>query len=259
MGVSCLATHRAENCMAALPWWKRVGRVALRLRDRLLLRCLRNFVTNSRYIAQVHARPARVLYPPLLTGSQKKPAPKRDLRRVIFCGRLEPVKGAADAIRILNLLPETYCLEVLGDGPEREHLARLVDELGMPGRVKFCGWVDGPTRDRVMSSACVLLLPSVWDEAFGMAGVEAMSLGTPVVAYDVGGVAEWCRGKGAVLVPCGDAPASAACVRELTADAARWAEYSQAAMQAAAEFSRERFGREVQEMMGEVSRNANER
>jgi glycosyltransferase involved in cell wall biosynthesis len=253
MGLSCLATHRAENCMAGLSWWKRVGRVALRLRDRLLLRCLRNFVTNSRYIAHVHARPARVLYPPLLTKSHQQLAPARDLTRVIFCGRLEPVKGTADAIQILSLLPEPYCLDVLGDGPDRDHLARLVEHLGLQRRVNFCGWVDAPTRDRLMSCAGALLLPSIWDEAFGMAGVEAMSLGTPVVAYDVGGVSEWARGNGAVLVPCGDAPAAAAAVLHLTHDAPRWADHSRAARKAAAGLSRERFGREVRQMMAEVA------
>jgi len=249
MGLSCLATHRTENCMAGLSWWKRVGRVALRLRDRLLLRCLRNFVANSRYIAHVHARPARVLYPPLSTTSHQKPAPERVLTRVIFCGRLEPVKGPADALHILRLLPKPYSLEILGDGPLREPLARLAEQLGLRGRVKFWGWVDGATRDRVMASAGVLLLPSLWDEAFGMAGVEAMSLGTPVVAYDVGGISEWGQGNGAVLVRCGDVSGAAAAVLDVTADATGWSEQSQAARQAAAEFSRERFGREVLEVI----------
>jgi glycosyltransferase involved in cell wall biosynthesis len=254
MGLSCLATHRAENCMPGLYCRKRVGRLALRLRDRLFLRGLRNFVTNSRYIARVHGRPARVLYPPLLTTTHEKPAPKRVLTRLIFCGRLEPVKGPADALHILSLLPKPYSLEILGDGPLREHLARLVEQLGLQARVNFCGWVDASTRDRLISSAGVLLLPSLWDEAFGMAGVEAMSLGTPVVAYDVGGVSEWGQRKGAVLVRCGEVPGAAAAVLDLTQDATRWGEHSQAARQAAAEFSRERFGREVREMVREVTR-----
>jgi glycosyltransferase involved in cell wall biosynthesis len=168
---------------------------------------------------------------------------------LVFCGRLEPVKGAEDAIRILSLLPGEYYLDVLGDGVERERLNRLVAELGLKGRVKFWGWVDGATRDKVMGSAGVLVLPSLWDEGFGMAGVEAMGVGTPVVAYEVGGVGEWCRGEAGVLVRCGDVAGAARAVRELTEDQVRWAGASRAARRLAEEeFPAERFGRELGEL-----------
>jgi hypothetical protein len=48
---------------------------------------------------------------------------------MVFCARLEAVKGADDAVRILSRLPEVYYLEVLGGGVERERLHRLVAEL----------------------------------------------------------------------------------------------------------------------------------
>jgi glycosyltransferase involved in cell wall biosynthesis len=96
------------------------------------------------------------------------------------------------------------------------------------------------------------LLPSLWDEAFGMAGLEALSLGTPVVAYDVGGVSEWAQGNGAVLVPCGHTPAAAA-ILHLTSDPTRWPAHSHAATQAAANFSRKRFGSEAREIIREVA------
>src|SRR5262249_12869978 len=159
---------------------------------------------SSRYLARAHDRQALVVYPPLLTQREQAPKIARDLNRLIFCGRLEQVKGAAEAIGVLRLLPERYYLEILGEGPERERLSKMVNELGLHSRVTFLGWLDGPARDRALASAGVLLMPSLWDEAFGMAGIESMSLGTPVVAYDVGGVAEWCRGQAGVLVPCGD-------------------------------------------------------
>jgi glycosyltransferase involved in cell wall biosynthesis len=252
MGLSCLLVHRAEGCMEGLTFGKRVGRVLFRLRDRWLLKCLRHFVVNSRYLARVYGRPARVMYPPLLRSGERLTGESRDLQRMVFCGRLEAVKGADDAVRILSRLPEEYYLEVLGDGVERERLHRLTAELGLKARVKFWGWVDRATRDRVLGSAGVLLLPSLWDEAFGMAGVEAMSMGTPVVAYDVGGVGEWCRGEAGVLVRCGEVAAAAAAVRELTEDTARWEKHSRAARRVAEEFGEGRFGREVGEIYREV-------
>ena len=272
-GLSCLAVHRSERCLGTLSWVKCVGRLAFRKRDLLLLRCLRHFVTCSAYLGQVHQRPARVIYPPRLSGSrgrefgahtsqpgnpgvpeahQRRPTPSlidfpmRDLCRLVFCGRLEPVKGAADAIRIASLLSSEYHLDILGDGIEREDLEGLVDELKLGSRVKFLGWVDGATRDRVLKSAGVLLMPSLWDEGFGMAGLEALAQGTPVVAYNVGGIPEWCRPEVGVLVRCGDLRAAATAVRQLTQDTTRWGAYSRAAKLAAeAQFPRERFGREL--------------
>ena len=118
-GLSCLGVHRKEDCMGQFSFLKRVGRLAFRVRDRLLLHRVRCFVANSSYIAWVHGKPERVLYPPRSPGSERGLPSKRDLRRLVFCGRLEWVKGAEEAIRILSLLPGEFCLEFVGDGPER--------------------------------------------------------------------------------------------------------------------------------------------
>jgi glycosyltransferase involved in cell wall biosynthesis len=294
-GVACLTEHRAEGCLGRISLWQQVGRVMFRMRDRLLLSCIRHFVTSSRYLGRVHRRPARVLYPPLMTRSDQThadsdenpkfetrnpkqirikgsvegtgkllnntrvrrylatPSVDRDLRRLVFCGRLEEVKGAGEAISVLSLLPESYHLEILGEGAEGAHLARLVQELELRSRVTFLGWVDGMTRDRVMASAGALLMPSLWDEAFGMAGIEAMAQGTPVVAYDVGGISEWCRNGAGVRVRCGDIWGAARAVEELTGDRVRWAVYSRAARQVAErDFPPRRFGHELDLVLSEA-------
>jgi glycosyltransferase involved in cell wall biosynthesis len=257
-GFSCLLEHRTEGCMGQISLWRRAGRVVLRIRDRILLRCIRHFVTSSQYLGRIHGRPARVLYPPLMTGQRDGVRPgtsalhARDMHRLVFCGRLEQVKGAGDVISILSLMPKEYHLEILGDGPERERLARLVDELELTPRVAFRGRVDGPTRDRVLASAGVLLMPSLCDEAFGMAGIEALAQGTPVVAYDVGGISEWCRDRAGVLAPCGDVQAAATAVREMCEDAMRWTECSCAARRVAELFAQGRFAREFNAALDET-------
>ena len=254
-GLSCLRVHRKEDCMGTVSFLRQVGRLAFRLRDRFLLHGLRCFVANSRYIAQVHGQPERVLYPPRSSGSKCGFPSKRDLRRLVFCGRLEWAKGAEDAIRILSRLPGEFCLEVLGNGPERGRLENLVEDLHLGQRVKFDGWVDRVIRDNTLASAGTFLMTSLCDEAFGMAGIEALAQGTPVVAYDVGGVSEWCRGEAGVLVPCGDVRRAAEAVREVTQDTAHWAIRSRAARQLAEkEFPVERFGRELDELLKEVMR-----
>jgi glycosyltransferase involved in cell wall biosynthesis len=252
-GVSCLSVHRKEECLGGLSLIQQLGRMATRTRDRLLLSCIRNFVGSSRYIARVHGRPQRVLYPPRLGGAGKLIAIGRNRHRLAFCGRLEEVKGAGDAVGILSLLPDQYHLEILGDGPERGRLGKLVEDLQLGSRVRFLGWVDRVTRDQVLASAGVLLMPSLWDEAFGMAGIEALAQGTPVVAYDVGGISEWCQDGAGVLVACGDIRRAAAAVRGLTDDPIRWAGCSEAAKRASVlRFPTSRFGSDLEELLREV-------
>jgi glycosyltransferase involved in cell wall biosynthesis len=170
---------------------------------------------------------------------------------------LEAVKGPEEAVRILSLLPGDFHLDVLGEGAEHDRLSGLVGALKLVNRVTFHGWVDSVSRDKWLASAGVLLMPSLWDEGFGMAGVEAFAQGTPVIAYDVGGVAEWCgRGAGR-LVPCGDIRAAALAVRELTNDSERWLMYSRAAKDLVeSEFPRERFGRELDEVLAAAIKRA---
>ena len=253
LGWSCLSVHRKEGCLRGVSWLHRLGRVGYRVRDRILLHRLKHFVVNSHYIQRAHARPARVLYPPRIENVWPPIEVRRDLKRLIFCARLEPVKGAADAIEILKLLPPDYHLDVLGDGCERTHLMRSVAEHHLVDRVKFHGWVDAVTRDNTLRRASVLLMPSTCDEAFGMVGLEAFAQGTPVVAYDVGGISEWCREGAGILVPCGDVSQAAAAVLQLTQNPSLWRTYSAAALRLAKDyFPPNRFGQELDALLAEV-------
>lgn len=245
-GLACLRVHRHEECLSALSFPRQVGRIALRLRDRLLLRQLRHFVVSSQYLLAAHQRAGVVLYPPNLRAGADAGS-RRDLRRLVFCGRLEAVKGPLDAIRILSLLPDAFTLEILGEGPERGRLGQAVQALQMAHRVRFRGWVDAMARDACLASSGVLLMPSRWSEAFGMAGLEALTQGTPAVAYDVGGISEWCHGGAGRLVPCGDIRRAAQAVQELTGDPDNWLVYSRAAKRVARlEFPEARFGHELE-------------
>ncbi len=227
-GFSCLAVHRRENCLSNLGLIHRMGRIVFRLRDRFFLKRLRHFVGNSKYILRVHERDGTVLYPPRLS-TPAKAVPDRDLCRLAFCGRLEAAKGAEDAIRILSLLPEVYRLIILGDGQGLTSLHELARTSGISNRVAFHGWVDRLQRDAVFASSGLLLLPSLCSEAFGMVGLEAFVQGTPVVAYDVGGISEWCKPGAGILVPCGDLNGAARAITTLTRSAEDWRQYSFAA------------------------------
>ena len=82
-------------------------------------------------------------------------------------------------------------------------------------------WADRARMGRLLAGAVSLWLPSLWAEPWGIVGLEALALGTPVVGADVGGVAEWLvNGEHGYLVPPGDAVALARAADALAADSA---------------------------------------
>jgi glycosyltransferase involved in cell wall biosynthesis len=110
---------------------------------------------------------------------------------------------------------------VLGDGPERERLERLAEELGLGGRVFFGGWIsDAAMALRAIDVVVFSSKPVV--ETAPLAALEAMATAVPVVASDVGALREQIEdGRTGYLVPAGDSGALAAKISELLADEPR--------------------------------------
>lgn len=107
---------------------------------------------------------------------------------IISVGRLVHQKNyetALDALSRLSDIPFRYV--VLGDGPDREALVSRAKRLGICDRVEFRGHVDDV--DAALAGADIFLIPSRW-EGFGLAAVEAMNVGLPVIASDVPGLRE---------------------------------------------------------------------
>lgn len=116
--------------------------------------------------------------------------------------RLSREKNVALLLRAFALvqkeIPETE-LHLYGDGPERRDLEALTESLGIGPRVRFFGHVEGIGRS--CGQFNVLAVPSS-REAFGMAALEAMNCGVPVVATRVGGLKELVvDGETGALVP----------------------------------------------------------
>ena len=130
-------------------------------------------------------------------------------------------------------------LVLVGDGPDQDECRRVARGRGLGDRVRFLG-----TRDalpQLLAPADVFLLASQ-EESFGLSALEAMACGTPVVATNVGGIAEVVEeGRTGRLSPPEDRTAYAAAVRELLFDRERARALGLAARRAAQErFERRR-------------------
>jgi len=167
-------------------------------------------------------------------------------------GRLTAQKALGDALAALGRV-DGVSLVVLGDGPEREGLERRSAELGLTGRVRFLG---AGTRDdvvRLFLAADAALLTSAW-ENLPHTLLEALAVGTPVIATAVGGVPEVVRdGENGLLVPPGDVEAIAAAIERLLGDASLRVALAAAAAPSVAELAEPRIlGRIVAELEAAV-------
>jgi glycosyltransferase involved in cell wall biosynthesis len=130
------------------------------------------------------------------------PARPADELRLAFSGRLMSWKRVDMVLEVFaEVKKQTPSAElwIIGDGPERPHLQRQAEALGVCGAVTFHGWAAPEECPRLLSQCDVFLFPSVFD-CGGAAVLEAMSLGLTVVALNWGGPGDYLASGGGVLV-----------------------------------------------------------
>ncbi len=163
------------------------------------------------------ARATRVVH--LGTDLPEHVPHRRTMLTLVTVGHLVARKRHADVVRALWLLrdrhPQLRYL-VIGDGPEREPLARLAAELGVADRVELAGQLPNAEALARAATAHVFVMPSV-DEAFGVAYVEAMAASLPAIGTrgEPGPQEIAAAGEGLLLVPPGDVEALAGLIDEL--------------------------------------------
>jgi len=124
---------------------------------------------------------------------------------VLFVGRLVEAKGVWDAVEAWRASGLDSELVVAGTGPLRGALERA--------GVAVTGWLGRAELQALYRRAELVLMPSRWQEPFGIVGLEALAMGVPVAAWESGAVAEWHPGRG--LVAWGDVSALAEAARAL--------------------------------------------
>jgi glycosyltransferase involved in cell wall biosynthesis len=114
--------------------------------------------------------------------------------------RLLPQKGLEYLVRAMPQVDADYHYLMLGEGPEKDNLQRLVNKLGLEKRVTIMGRVSEEKKMDIYSGADIFVLPSLY-EPFGIVLVEAMAMECAVVATTAGGIPEVVGNTGMLVKP----------------------------------------------------------
>lgn len=122
----------------------------------------------------------------------------------LLAGRMVRQKGIDVAVKARKLLKNPLPLIVAGAGPLQGVLQKSAQKE--PENLIIKPWQSPNSLQNLLRNAVSLWLPSLWAEPFGIVGVEALAMGKPVVASNIGGVPDWLiNGKNGLLVKPGDA------------------------------------------------------
>jgi glycosyltransferase involved in cell wall biosynthesis len=163
-------------------------RVLRRVKDAYRVIILSEFMRRNLILNKVPADHIVKIYPFL----EHKPYPPKTTRRIpeiLYVGQIIPAKGVDLLIEAMCLVENRCHLTIVGNGSDIPAIQNLIDKNKLRSRITLTGWVKDPAP--YYQNADIVVLPSRWQEPFGLAGPEAFSFGLPVVAFDTGGIHEW--------------------------------------------------------------------
>ncbi len=179
LGPGCVAHYLPHRCGGLNPIVM-LRDYSTQSRRLAALRQARAIVTASRHMEAEYSNHGLTPVHRVPLFARPETRTRKGGRGLLFAGRMTAIKGArylAQAAAILRV-PVTFA----GDGPERHALQRLCPQA------TFTGWLPQPELRSLALEHDVFVMPSVWPEPFGLAGLE---LAMPVAAFAVGGIPDW--------------------------------------------------------------------
>jgi glycosyltransferase involved in cell wall biosynthesis len=242
LGLACLESYlMSDGCTGykpavhPAPWVDSIKLLGRKLEELELAKQARRLVVASRYMQSELMRaglPAdRIACLPYFT-EPRVPAPlppdterflsASDRALIVIPARLTlPDKGVDFLLTALAELERPFRAVVAGSGPAREWLELKSADEGLAEHVHFSGWLPAGAMATLYACSRAVVCPSVWNEPFGLVGLEAMAAAKPVIAFAVGGIPEWLSdGETGFLIPRKDTHALARAIERLIADPA---------------------------------------
>jgi glycosyltransferase involved in cell wall biosynthesis len=218
------------------------GRLGARLTRRVLQGCDR-IIAVSQALAeaagQIGISPGSItVIPDGVDLSQFSPAQSEREPLLLYIGSLIKRKGVEYLIEALAAIAQrqpSLRLLIVGDGPERPTLERLVSDRCLTERVTFAGQQPSNQVRLWLQQAKLFVLPSV-EEGLGVVLLEALACGVPIVASRVGGIPEAVTPEVGLLVPPANPTLLGEAIIQLLSDEPRWQMMSQNARKRAEEF-----------------------
>lgn len=253
------AVCRSNRCVGTLHWLRdqpryRMIHSGLRRAKRVL--CSSSWMKSQLEEAGIEAVAVPLGVEAVDPGVSRRPARQPTF---VYCGRLSREKGVALLIAAFAKTKATSSnarLKIVGGGPLRRELEKLAVVLGVSGDVQFTGWAGRDDIDAELGDAWALVAPSLWAEPFGLAAVEAMVRGIPVIASETGGFSETIEhGVSGLLFPNGDVASLAERMRAVASRSA-FPDHRLArdvVERTAAKFSMDRSARQVREILAEIA------
>lgn len=133
---------------------------------------------------------------------KKSSAAAKKTRAILYIGRLERRKGVKyllQAYKILSQDTDDVQLIIAGDGPDREKLELLAEDLQLPN-VNFLGYISEETKLELLQTVAVFCSPAVYGESFGIVLLEAMACGAVTVAGNNVGYSYLMQDTGALSI-----------------------------------------------------------
>lgn len=124
-------------------------------------------------------------------GIHKK---EKELKSLLYVGRLEKYKGVQFLLRVLPKLDDDVFVEIVGIGPYKQELKKLVSNLGLEERVIFYENLERKDLIQKFSDANIFVSLST-RESYGITIAEALALGTPCIVSNHSALREWVDGK----------------------------------------------------------------
>jgi glycosyltransferase involved in cell wall biosynthesis len=169
-----------------------------------------------------------------------------------FAGRLTAQKSLRVALEAVAAVEEVTLL-IAGEGDQQPALERDVAELGLTERVQFLGALPRERVVELFAAADASILSSTW-ENFPHTVVEALAVGTPVIATATGGVGEVVQdGENGLLVPLGDSRALGDAIRRYFGDEALRRRLRERAAPSVEQYSQERIFTELEQTLERVA------